>query len=453
MNFEGRKPFSIVLALSWPIFIEFFLQFLLGFMDMYILSYFSDKAVGAVGFANQIIQILTIVLKIAGTGATILISQNLGAKNLGRAAGIAIIAILFNFILGTILAPLFIFCSPFWVSLMNCPEELKLLSVQFLSVIGGTFVIRALYFALSSVLYSYGYTRVSMIISFMMNILNVVGGWLVIFGPFGLPVFGVVGVAWVTVISSMIGLISITLFSIKALKLHHYLREVSGSFVRHMLQLIKLGVPVTMEQLVYNLGQVTMTAFIGLMGTIAVATRIYANSIMWMMEMFIYCTSIGLQIYAARLIGMGKKEEVEKICYKMVRFGWLINLCLPVLVFFLSDRIFGIFTHDQQIITVAKVLMAMAIVLVPCKVLSTQISSTLKSAGDVRFSLVVSVIFMWCFSLPLSYYLSITLHWGLPGIWMVCISDELIRGFIILWRFKKGKWKTIDLLKTAPVTV
>ena len=151
---------------------------------------------------TQINSILIMLYWVVSTGTAVLVSQNLGAKNERKASEVAVTATSSALIYGVVVGALiFAFSEPI-LRLLNVPEELMGYALIYLRITGGFSVAQAMLATLSSIIRSYGHTRITMYVTMGMNAINVIGNSLFIFGLFGVPKLGVTGVAISTVASS-----------------------------------------------------------------------------------------------------------------------------------------------------------------------------------------------------------------------------------------------------------
>ena len=273
-------------ALTWPIFIEVLLHMLMGNADTLMLSQYSDQSVAAVGVSNQILFLLIVMFGFIATGTTILVAQYLGAKQYKDAKDISSVSISANLLIGLLISVIIYIASEDILHLMNIPEELLGEATFYLQVVGGFSFVQALIMTAGAILKSYGYTKDTMYLTIGMNILNIIGNYFFIFGPFGFPILGVQGVAISTVVSRIIGLVVI-LYMLKQ-RVHFTLniKEIFSLPVHHLKNLLRIGVPTAGEQFSYNTSQMIITVFITMIGTEALTTKIYTQNLM-MLILFI----------------------------------------------------------------------------------------------------------------------------------------------------------------------
>lgn len=263
---------------------------LMGNADTLMLSQYSDHSVAAVGVANQIISVIIVMFGFVAGGAAILIAQNLGARKPNTAGKIAVTSISLNLIFSALLSlGLYAFSKPVLI-LMDLPVELVNEASIYLNIVGGFIFVQALIMTVSAILRSYGFTKDTMHVTLGMNVLNAIGNYFVIFGPFGLPVLGVEGVAYSTMISRFLGFIVLLFLLIKRINKELPIQSFFNYKKAHVKALLGIGIPSAGEQLSYYASQMAITYFIAQIGTAALTTKVYVQNI----GMFIFLFSIAI---------------------------------------------------------------------------------------------------------------------------------------------------------------
>ncbi|WP_019240447.1 MULTISPECIES: MATE family efflux transporter [Bacillus] len=439
MTINNHKNLSLF-SLTWPLFIEFFLYMLMGNADTLMLSLYSDNSVAAVGVSNQILSLVIVMFGFIAAGTAILVAQNLGAKNPLAAAQISVISLVTNLLFGLVLSISVFLASRNLLQLMDLPPELMGEADSYLSIVGGFSFMQAIIMTAGAIIRSYGFTRDSMFVTIGMNILNIIGNYLFIFGPFGFPVLGVEGVAISTSFSRFIGFVVIMILLVKRIpqKLEFF-KVFKMPFV-HLKNLLEIGIPAAGEQLSYNGSQMVITFFITSLGTEALTTRVYTTNLMMFIYLFAIALAQGTQILIGHQIGARQYNEAYSRCLKSLRLSILISfLCALVFAIF-SKPLLSIFTDNPSILLIGSLLMWMTIILEPGRAFNIVIINSLRATGDVRFPVIVGILSMWGVSVTLSYFLGIYLGWGLFGIWIAFIADEWLRGILMLHRWKSKKW-------------
>ncbi|MBC5635529.1 MULTISPECIES: MATE family efflux transporter [Ornithinibacillus] len=439
MDKQNTKNLTLF-AITWPIFIELLLHMLMGNADTLMLSQYSDNAVAAVGVGNQILSVVIVMFGFVAQGAAVLIAQNIGAEKPKTAGQIALNALSMNLIFSLVLSiALFIWAEPI-LALMDLPHELMDEGLAYMQIVGGLIFVQALIMTTGAILRSYGYTKDTMVVTIIMNIINVIGNYFVIFGPFGFPILGVEGVAYSTAISRFIGFIALVILLVKRTRGDLNFANLFRYEKNHVKSLLKIGVPSAGEQLSYNASQMVITYFVAQLGTIAITTKVYTQNIMMFIFLFSVAIGQGTQILIGHMIGAGKIEDAYVRALKSLRISIFISLATAGVIYLVAKPFLGIFTDNGSIIEAGTVLLLMTVVLEPGRAFNLIMISSLRSAGDVKFPVYIGILVMWGISVTFAWFFGIFLGLGLIGIWIGFIADEWLRGVLMLRRWKQRNW-------------
>ncbi|MGF2615318.1 MATE family efflux transporter [Rossellomorea vietnamensis] len=441
-----KKKLSLY-ALTWPIFVEIFLHMLMGNADTLMLSQYSDESVAAVGVSNQVLSLIIVMFGFVATGTSILVSQNLGADKIGTAREVAVVSLIANLIFGFLLSLLIFIFNEQILSVMDIPQELRSEASTYLTIVGGFSFIQALIMTAGATLRSYEFTKDAMYITIGMNILNVIGNYLFIFGPFGIPVLGVEGVSISTVVSRTIGLIAITFVLVKRIPGIFSIKRLIP--VQHIKDLLRIGIPSAGEHLSYNGSQMAITYFIAILGTEALTTKVYAQNLMMFIFLFALAISQGTQIMIGHMVGRKDFKSAYERCIKSLKVSIFISLGMAVIFALFSEPLLRIFTSNEEIIYLGSILIWLTIILEPGRSFNLVVISSLRAAGDVKFPVYVGILSMWGVSVFLSYLLGIVFGLGLIGVWISFIADEWLRGVIMLRRWRSRVWMNKSFIGKA----
>lgn len=427
-------------AITWPLFIEILLYMLMGNADTLMLSQYSDNSVAAVGVSNQILSMVIVMFGFVATGTAILVAQNLGAKKDDDAREVSAVSIGANLVFGLILsAAVFIFSEQL-LRLMDLPLELFDEANSYLRIVGGFSFIQSLIMTVSSIIRSYGFTRDIMYVTIGMNVLNVIGNYLFIFGPLGFPVLGVEGVAISTTVSRILGLLAAIYVMTKRVPGSLPISMLFSFPKKHLKNLLNIGIPSAGEHLSYNGSQMVITYFIATLGTQALTAKVYTQNVMMFIFLFSIAISQGTQILIGHMVGAKDIENAYKRALKSLKLAIIISIATAALVSFFSKDLLGIFTDNMSIIELGTTLILLTIILEPGRSFNLVLISSLRAAGDVKFPVYIGILSMWGVSVTLSYFLGIYLGMGLVGIWIAFIADEWLRGLLMLWRWRSRVW-------------
>jgi len=435
-----------IISITWPIFIEALFGMLIGTVDTMMLSSYSDEAVAAVGIANQILIVVSLMFGFVTVGTSVILNQWLGAGNLRDADMLGRTALTLNVMLGVIASFGLLAYADVFLTLFKVSADVMAEGVTYLSIVGSSVFITAISMTLGTILRCRGIVKEMMLIALGVNVLHIIGNYLVLMEPFGLPNLGVEGVAASTWITRAIGMIAYWVLCIRSLE--YPVRFISPfKFRKRNVGLIfKLGIPSAGEHVSYNLSQVVITYLVTILGTAALTTKIYSQTITSFIFVFSMAIGQGTQIIVGHMIGAHEKDNAYRSSIQSLKLAFIISLALGICIYSLSGLLLGLFTSDAEIIMLGKQLMLLSIMLEPARACNMVLISCLNAAGDVKFPVAVGLVSMWGISVPLAYVFGIVFHMGLVGIWLAFSIDEWIRALMMLHRWRRRSWQKEDIL-------
>lgn len=444
-NMINGKNLNIVI-LTIPIFFEMLLAILVSNIDQLMLSTHSQEAVSAIGNAGQISWIMVLFFQVLGTAALILITQYKGAGKDEQAEAIYPVTLIMNFIIGVIISLISMFGIGLIFTVMNVEEGLTFeYAKTYMQIIGISFLFVAVSNCFGSFLRANAYVKETMIISIIVNVLNVIGN------AIGLYVLqlGVAGVAYSTLISRLIGTVLMIIVFYRKVGAIHFGAIRKSNPVLLLRQLLKIGIPSVGENMSYDLAQLVLMSFINEMGLASVNAKVYVSMIVQFAYLFCMSLSQSMQIVEGYQIGAGNKDAAARIVYRCLWSATAVCVSVTFLIFLGSDWIVGLFpSADAEVLRIAKQLLFVELFLEIGRSINIMMVRALQTAGDVKYPMIMSVIFTWCLSVTLGIVLGVPLGLGIVGVWVATAADELCRGTLLIFRFKRGKWREIKLIQT-----
>lgn len=435
-NYQDQSLFSI----TWPLFIEISLHMSMGIIATLILSGYSDNAVAGVGVANQIINIFILVFNVTAIGATILIGQNLGANQLAKARGLAKSAFGINFWVGIVMTIVVFAFGGVFLKFYGLSGEVYDFAYTFLTITGISLCLESISLALSAVLRSYGYTKETMIVTVIMNVISITGYFIAIKGLFGLPVTGVAGVSYSIIVARIFIIAALFYYVYKRLALKFHIKDIFVIDREDVKSLLSIGVPSAGENLSYQLSQVVITSFVAIIGNEALAARIYILNISMICFLFTMAIAQGTQLLVARYIGAKQYERALKRGLNTLKIAMIVSTVVSLAFALIGEPVLAVFTNDPKIIAIALPVLWAIVFIEPGRAMNIVLMGSLKSVGDVRFPVVIGIICMWGVAVLFSYFFGITLGLGLLGVWLAQGLDEWVRGLFALKRWISQPW-------------
>lgn len=442
-KFQEQTLFSI----SWPLLIELALHMGVGIIATFMLGHYSDEAAAGVGVANQLVNIFILIFNVTSIGATVLISQNLGAGQLNKARQLSRSVFGLNFWFGIVVA-IIVFCfGKQMLGLFDIDGKVFDYGLIFIRICGISLFFESISLALSSVLRSYGYTKESMVVTVVMDIISIGGNILAISGMFGLPITGVTGVSWSIVVARAFAVCALIYLVYNRLALNLTIKDIFNAKKEDIKGLLSIGIPSAGENLSYQFSQLVITSFVVSIGTSSLAARVYILNISMVCFLFTLAIAQGTQLLVARYIGGRQFDRALRRGIRTLKIAMVASLVTSLIIALIGSPLLEAFTANTEIIAVGIPVLWAIVFVEPGRAMNIVLMSSLKSAGDVRFPVVIGILSMWGVAVSLSYLLGVHYGLGLLGIWLAQGADEWLRGCFALKRWVSKPWERIKGLK------
>lgn len=438
-EYNKLTSFKYLLVLTIPIFFELLLQIIVGYSDQIMISSDQD-AVTAITNTNTIVNVFIIAFQVFSMGAIILIGHYKGAKNFEKERSVYSVAFVLSTAIGILISIILLGCSEYfftWIKLdPSCMEK----GLIYIRIVGGCLFLQAILTTLSAFLKSNSYMKDSTIINAVVNVLNIIGNFILI------PHYGIMGVATSSVVSRGIGVIIISIVFIKRVKVNIFRHPFQDFSKATLKKILAIGGPTGGEALSYNASQILILFVVNDLGNKGIVNiKSYASMFAMISYMFTSAISQAMQVVIGELLGMGKIEESKKKVYQTLLASVISALVVSTILYFISDYAYGIFgIQDAELLQIGKMVLLVEIILELGRAFNIVFVRALQTSGDIAFPTILSVIFCWSVAVLGSYLLggrNVWLNMGLLGVWIAMALDECIRAVIFLIRFKSGAWE------------
>lgn len=449
MNLNKRKN-GIKKGLSklvGPIFIETLLIMMLGAVDTVMLSQYSDEAVAAVGVVNQLVMFAFLIFEIINMGTSVLCSQYLGAKLPHKVVQVVGVSLLLNVLIGLGVSAVLYFGAPWLLHMMGLRAELMEYGVSYMEIVGAFAFFQAISLTISASLKSADKAIYPMLVVVVVNVLNIIGNYALIFGKWGMPALGVEGAAIST--SFARGVSMVILFVILFRK---HISRFPLKFFRpfpwiELKNLLKIGVPSAGENMSYSFSQVVLTYFINMLGNEALAARMYVVNVVMFVYLFTIAMAQGGAISIGHLVGRKRIKGAYLLGKYVMRLSVLVSVSLSCIWALMGKNLFGWLTDNSEIIRMGVMVLYVDIILEIGKAINIYATNALRATGDVNYPFYVGVVMQWGVAVGCGYLFGLHWGWGLVGMWFAFLLDENIRGIIFVRRWNSLKWAKKGFVK------
>lgn len=435
-----RSDYRQMVWLACPIFFEIMLRTLLGNIDQLMLSNYSATAVAAVGNANQILNMMIIVLNVVCIASTILISQYIGAGKKNELPELYTMALFMNIFFSLLLSGIVFFKEPILRG-MKLPQELMEETKIYFTVIASGFVLQGIFMSFSAIFRSNAMMKEVMIISMVSNTVNVLGNLFLINGWGRIPALGVLGAAISTVSSLLLSVCIIVILYFRKFDVPLKLEYVRKLDLKKAGRLFRLGLPAAGDSISYTTMQLVMISFVNSYGAASSSAKAYVGMVAILVYMCSSAIAQANQIKVGYLTGAGEVQRAKLLVTKSVKTSIMLSLTFAVILYIFCEPVFMIFTRDREILDLIKKVVFVDVFLEIGRAVNMVMINSLLAAGDTKYPVYCAVISMWFIAVPTGYFFGTVMGLGIAGIWIGFALDEWCRAGAFIVRWKSNAWQ------------
>lgn len=424
-----------------PLIMEQLLAILVGMLDTVMISGVGEAAVSGVSLVDNINILVIQVFSALATGGAVVAGHALGQRNEEEAGRSAWQMVLFLLYTSAVTTVILIGAHESVLRVIFGQVEAGVMesATTYLIITGLSICPLALYNGCAALFRAMGNSKITMYISLLMNLLNLIGNATLIYG-FRM---GVAGAAISTTVSRTVAALLIFSLLFQEKRVIHFRNRVTA---RMNLGLIKrvlyIGIPNGLENSLFQLGKIMLLSLVSTFGTSAIAANAVCGTIANFNILPGVAVNLALLSVASYCIGAGDYEQTRYYTKKLMR---LTNLCMIAVsvVMILLCRVMLLLYHltpETEELAV-QVVRFHAFMCMFAWVPSFSLPNTLRAAGDVIWTMAISIVSMWVFRIGTAYFFSNVFHLGLIGIWIAMTIDWMFRGVCYELRFHSGKWE------------
>jgi MATE family multidrug resistance protein len=410
-----------VLGLATPIIGENLLQTAVGAVDTFMVARLGAAAVAGVGTGFELVFFIISILSAIDIGATVLVSQAIGAGERERANLLARQAIVWGVILAIPVSLGMFFAAPTIIGLFGTAPDVAVAATTYLHVIAATSVALLLSFVCGAVLRGAGDSRTPLKAAVLANVVNVAVAYALIFGHFGLPALGVAGSALGAASGRAVG----AAFMLLAMARGGKAISLRGSWgwrprIETARQLLTLGVPAALEQVLSSGAFMVLVGVVALIGTEALA----AQQITFTALSLAFLPAFGFSIAATALVGqsIGARLPSDAKAASLIALRWAMIWMGTggVFAFLFSERVVSVYSSDAAVIAAGSDALRALSIALPFWALWFVSSGSLRGSGDTRTPLIIGASTMWL-SVGLAWIAVNVFAGGLGMVWFAFV--------------------------------
>jgi len=446
--------FKALMLISAPIMLEQVFISIMGIVNQLMAAnVIGEHAVSAVGMINSVSEVIIGLFMALATGGTIVVAQMYGRRDLERAKRAGAQAITLSIFVSVLVFVGFTaFRTPIVVGLLGDAEaSVFYAGLDFFIATIPSFPMLAIMQTAFGIIRGSGNTKTPMQITLIMNVVNVVLGFLLIFSweisLFGLhivsPSFGIIGAGLALTLSRFSGMVLILLyiFTKSTTIRFNSVKDFIPNF-GVLKDILGIGVPTGVENSMFQVGRLITQMFIVGMGTSALFSNMVAGTIFGFMGIPGFAFSAGVMIMIGQMVGRGDYDDIKKTALFAMIAGSAMFAIICLALFPMAGFIAAAFNASDESAAILIPLLRFMFIMTPLFWSSGFVTpAALRAMSDVRYTMYVGVATMWGLRIALGYVLGVMLNFGLMGIWYAMIADWIVRSVLFQYRLIKGKWR------------
>ncbi len=445
---HSRENVQITFNMAWPSIVESFFTAFAGLVDSLMVSSLGSYAVAAVGLTTQPKFIGLSLFFALNVAVSALIARRRGEENPEEANRILSTAILFILASAVLLSILFVALANPIIHLCGSTPETHDSAVAYFRIIMGGMIFNCIQMGINSAQRGTGNTKITMRTNVTSNTVNIIFNFLLINGHFGFPALGIHGAALATVLGTVVASIMSVLSILKPdgfISLPYIMKNKIFPAAVCFYHLVRVGYSVFFEQILMRIGFMMTAIMAAKQGTDAMAAHQVGMNIMGLSFSF----GDGLQAAAVALIGRslgaGDEELAKEYGHICRMFGGVISAVLAVLYFVGAKPLMSLFFAEEHIVVIGVSIMRVIIFVVAFQISQVVYMGCLRGAGDTFYTAVASTISVTFIRTIGSFLGGYVFGFGIVGIWLGVLADQISRFLFASTRFKKGKWTQIKI--------
>lgn len=429
-----------LLRLLVPLIVEQLLAVAVGLADSIMVSQVGEAAVSGVSLVDNINILLIGIFAALATGGAVVVGQYIGHGDIGKARQAGEQLLVFVAILSV--AIMFVVYLGKWFILKvvfgQITAEVMHHANVYLLIVSLSIPLLAVYNSGAALFRVQGNSAVSMKISMLMNVINIVGNAIMIFGLHS----GVEGVAIPTVISRGVAAVAVIVLLRNPSLTVHISKPFSYHFQGNMVKrILRIGIPNGVENSMFQLGKLVLLSMISTLGTTAITANAVSNSVAAFGILPGQAIGLGMVTVISQCVGAGDYKQVKYYTKKLMLCAYLAMTALNILIIAALPLLFQIYHLSAETMKLTSQILIMhgicACVIWP---LSFTFPNTLRAANDVKYTMIVSMLSMWICRILFAFLFAKRFGLGVLGVWLAMILDWCVRSVFFIGRYLSGKW-------------
>jgi putative MATE family efflux protein len=444
IDIDDRALRSRVFRLAWPVMAEAFLQTFVQIVSMVLVGHLGSAAVTSIGLSTQPLQVFYAIFQGAGVGATAVVARLIGQGDERQAGKASAQAVTLSVIIAAAGAAVLFANARAMVVWMGAAADVVPEATRYLTVLAPGLFCMWVQTVMAGGLRGAGDMRTPLKVSVIINIINLIGNMLLVYGLFGFPALGVYGAGLATTIARVVGAL---------MMLVPYLSNRSVLYVSFphdffpdltfIARILRVGIPGAVERVLFSGGMMFYSRMVAALGTVAYAAHTIGLSV----ESIAFMPGGGFGTAATTLVGQSlgarRPDVAERSTYMSFWMSCAFVGSVALLFLFIPEYLIGIYSKEPEVIRLGSIYLRIFAFCQFHQAAAAVFSGALRGAGDTKFVMYMTSVADTVVLLGSTYILLTPVGMGIVGAWIGMAIEGIFRGVACLLWFRTGRWKRV----------
>lgn len=428
-----------LLILFLPLVTEYFLNFAVGLADSIMVAYVGEAAVSGVSLVDFVIQLLISLFAALATGGAVVAGQYLGKQDKENAKNASNQLVWFTGVVAVLLmAVVYLFRGQILRGLFgSIAGDVYANAETYMLIVTASIPFLAVYNCGAAIFRSMKNSNLPMKIMLAMNIVNIVGNAVMIYGLKS----GVEGAAFPTLVSRMGAAVLIMWFALQEKHELHISRTVKHRFDSDMIKrILRIGVPYGFENGMLYFGRLLILSLVSTFGTAAIAANSVSQTLVSLQALPGTAIGLGMTVIVSRCIGLDDEEQARYYTKTVLAIVYVVQTIVCAALLAILPLILKIYGLSEQATEWTRILVWAHAIMMVIWPLGFTLPTTFRAAGDTKFPMVVGMTAMVGCRIILAYIFGLYLNMGVLGTWVAMFADWIVRAVLFIWRYVSDRW-------------
>lgn len=432
-----------IIRIAWPSLIELLLTQLASMVDMMMVGRLGSAALTAVGLTTQPKFLLMTLIMSLNVGATAMVARHKGAGDKEKAFLILRQALMMNATIAVIMSVIGVWASEPLVIFMGAQADTVKDATIYLQIQMAGFISLGITSTITACLRGAGDSRTAMIYNVVANVVNVIFNYLLIYGKFGFPRMEVAGASLATVMGQFVAMFMALYAILKKNEkqyLHLRIRDGFKPDFAALKDIIQIGLPAMLEQLVMRAGMIIFAKTVAGLGTVSYAIHQVCMNILSMSFMLGQAFAVSATSLVGQSLGKLRSDMAKAYASRVSRIGFVFSAILGIVFLVFGKQIIMLYSDETVVIETGAVMLRYVALVQPFQGAQFILAGALRGAGDTKVTAMITFLTVLLIRTSVAIVLINVVGIGLSGAWIAVAVDQLLRSALVFARYRTGRW-------------